>query len=75
MKSTAKSTNTHQKCTYKYNTYIVHYFTKTLEGTEHIPVRSSISDQCDFYANFHYIKICNYIYKYDNFKVILQDTI
>ena len=29
---------------------IVHFFYKTLGGAENNPVRSSISDQCYFYA-------------------------
>ena len=32
---------------------IVHFFSKTLGGgAENIPVRSSISDQCYFYAKY-----------------------
>ena len=36
----------------KYNKYIVHLFSKTLRGAENIPVESSISDQCFFYAKY-----------------------
>ena len=35
----------------KYNKYIVHFFSKTF-GAENNPVRSSISDQCYFYAKY-----------------------
>ena len=34
------------------NINIVHFFSKTLGGTENNPVRSSISDQCYFYAKY-----------------------
>ena len=31
---------------------IVHFYSKTLGGAENNPVRSSISDQCYFYAKY-----------------------
>ena len=34
------------------NKYIVHFLSKTLGGGENNPVRSSISDQCYFYAKY-----------------------
>ena len=50
--STTNSTNALRKCTYKYNKYIVHFLSKTfgVREAESNPVRSSISDQCYFYA-------------------------
>ena len=32
VKSTTNSTNTLQKCTYKYNKYIIHFFSESLSG-------------------------------------------